>query len=88
MTGNGRFRQRNGLSVNRTEHDLTDSNYNFMKEVSGQTETEVIHKAGNEQYYLTTSEMIHHHEASLSKQQTPDLLLCHSTQLDLSLSTV
>ena len=36
----------------------------------------------------STSEMIHHHGASLSKQQTADLLLCHSTQQDLSLSTV
>ena len=35
-----------------------------------------------------TSEMIHHHGASLSKQQTADLLLCHGTQQDLSLSTV
>ena len=26
------------------------------------------------------SEMIHHHGASLSKQQTADLLLCHATQ--------
>ena len=32
-----------------------------------------------------TSEMIHHHGASLSKQQTADLLLCHSTQQDSSL---
>ena len=44
--------KRNDLSVNRTEHDLTDSNYKFMKEVSGQTETKVIHKPGNEQCYL------------------------------------
>ena len=44
--------KRNDLSVNRTEHDLTDSNYKFMKEVSGQTETKVIHKPGNEQHYL------------------------------------
>ena len=46
--------KRNDLSVNKTEHDLTDSNYNFMKEVPGhaQTETKVIHKPGNEQYYL------------------------------------
>ena len=35
-----------------------------------------------------TSEMIHHRGASLSKQQTADLLLCHGTQQDLSLSTV
>ena len=36
-----------------------------------------------------TSEMIHHHGASLSKQQTANLLrLCHGTQQDLSLSTV
>ena len=35
---------------NRTKDDLTDSNYKFMKEVSGQTETKVIHKSGNEQY--------------------------------------
>ena len=35
-----------------------------------------------------TSEMIHHHGASLSKQQTADLLICHGTQQDLSLSTV
>ena len=33
-------------------NDLTDSNYNFVKDVSGQTETKVIHKPGNEQYYL------------------------------------
>ena len=32
--------------------------------------------------------MIHHHGASLSKQQTTDLLFCHGTQQDLSLSTV
>ena len=44
--------KRNDLSVNRTEHDLADSNYKSMKEVSGQTETKVIHKPGNEQYYL------------------------------------
>ena len=31
----------------------------------------------------TTSEMIHHHGASLRKQQTADLLLCHGTQQDL-----
>ena len=43
--------KRNYLSVNRTKHDLADSNYKFMKEVSGQTETKVIHKPGNEQYY-------------------------------------
>ena len=30
-----------------------------------------------------TSEMIHHHGVSLSKQQTADLLLCHGTQQDL-----
>ena len=35
-----------------------------------------------------TSEMIHHHRASLSKQQTADLLICHDTQQDLLLSTV
>ena len=35
-----------------------------------------------------TSEMIHHHGASLSKQATADLLICHGTQQDLSLSTV
>ena len=35
---------------------------------------------------LITSEMIHHYGASLSKQQTADLLLCHGTQQDLSLS--
>ena len=38
--------KRNDLSVNSTEHDLTDSNYNFMREVSGQTETKVIYKPG------------------------------------------
>ena len=38
--------KRNDLSVNRTEHDLTDGNYKFMKDVSGQTETKVIHKPG------------------------------------------
>ena len=37
---------------------------------------------------LVTSEMIHHRGMSLSKQQTVDLLLCHGTQQDLSLSTV
>ena len=31
-----------------------------------------------------TSEMIHHHGASLSKQQSADVLLCHGTQQDLS----
>ena len=31
--------------------------------------------------------MMHHRGASLSKQQTADLLLCHGTQQDLSLST-
>ena len=37
-------------------NDLTDSNYNFMKDVSGQTETKVTHKpAGNEQYYSAVS---------------------------------
>ena len=49
--------KQNDLSVNRTEHDLTDSNYNFMKEVSRQTETKVIHKPGNEQYYYSYSAM-------------------------------
>ena len=44
------FKKRDDLSVNRTKDDLTDSNYKFMKEVSGQTETKVIHKSGNEQY--------------------------------------
>ena len=37
----------------------------------------VVHKV--------TSEMIHHHGASLSKQQT---LICHSTQQSLTLSSV
>ena len=37
----GIFRQ----SVNRTVHDLTDSIYNFMKEVSRQQR---LHKSGNE----------------------------------------
>ena len=32
------------------------------------------------------SEMIHHHGANLSKQQTADLLICHGTQQDLSLA--
>ena len=45
--------------MNRTEHDLTDSNYNFMKEVLGQTETKVIHKQGNEQYYLIVAQQWH-----------------------------
>ena len=36
----------------------------------------------------TTSEMIHHRGASLSEQHTADLLICHGTQQDLSLSTV
>ena len=44
--------KRNDLSVNRTEPDLTDNTYNFMKEVLGQTETKVIHKLGNEQHFL------------------------------------
>ena len=35
-----------------------------------------------------TSEMIHHCGASLSKQHTAGLLICHGTQQDLSLSTV
>ena len=35
-----------------------------------------------------TSETIYHHGASLSKQQTADLLTYHGTQQDLSLSTV
>ena len=35
-----------------------------------------------------TSEMIHHLGASLSEQQTADLLICHGTQEDLSLSTI
>ena len=39
-------------------------------------------------FVQTTSEMIHHHGASLSKQQTADLLLCHGKQQDLSLLTV
>ena len=30
----------------------TRPDYNFVKEVSGQTETKVIHKPGKEQYYL------------------------------------
>ena len=38
--------------------------------------------------HVITSEMIHHHGASLSKQPTTDVLLCHDTQQDLSLSTV
>ena len=38
--------------------------------------------------HISTSEMIHHHGASLSKQQTADLLLCHGTQQDFSLSSV
>ena len=37
---------------------------------------------------VATSEMIHHHGVSLSKQQTADLLPCHGTQQDLlTLST-
>ena len=35
--------------------------------------------------HVFTSEMIHHHGVSLSKQQTADLLMCHGTQQDLSL---
>ena len=35
-----------------------------------------------------TSGMIHGHGASLSEQQAADLLICHGTQQDLSLSTV
>ena len=42
----------NDLDVNRTEDDLTDSNYNFMTNRIEQTEMKVIHKSGNEQYYL------------------------------------
>ena len=41
------IQEKNDLSVNRTKDDLTDSNYKFM---SGQTETNVIHKSRNEQY--------------------------------------
>ena len=37
---------------------------------------------------LITSEMIHHHGVSLSKQQTADYYFVISTQQDLSLSTV
>ena len=37
---------------------------------------------------INTSEMIHHHGAILNEQQTADLLICHGTQQDLSLSTV
>ena len=39
-------------------------------------------------HLISTSEMIHHHGVSPSKQQTTDLLLCHGRQQDLSLSTV
>ena len=35
-----------------------------------------------------TSEMIHHLGASLSELQTVDLLICHGTLEDLSLSTI
>ena len=52
VTGNGRFRQKKRPKCEQAEHDLTSSNYNFMKEVSGQTETKVIHKLGNEQHFL------------------------------------
>ena len=45
------------------------------------------HKSLSTVVYIMTSEMIHHHGASLSKQQTADLLLYHGTQQDLSLST-
>ena len=41
----------------RKRNDLTDSNYKFMKEVSGQTETKVIHKSGNEQYCYSLAQM-------------------------------
>ena len=34
---------------------------------------------------FTTSEMIHHHGVSPSKQQTADLLICHDTRQDSSL---
>jgi len=37
------------------QYHLTDSNYKFMKEVSGQTETKVIHKSGNKHFYLTAT---------------------------------
>ena len=44
--------------MNRTKDDLSDINYTFMKEVSGQTETKVIHKSGNKQYcYLALAQM-------------------------------
>ena len=38
--------------------------------------------------YIHVREMIHHHGASQSMQQTFDLLICHGTQQDSSLSTV
>ena len=44
--------KRNDLAVNRTEDDLTDSDYNFMISSNKGTATKVIHKSGNEQYYL------------------------------------
>ena len=38
--------------------------------------------------YTSISEMIHHHGASLNKQQTAESLICYGTQQGLSLSTV
>ena len=38
-----KYGKRNDLHVNRTEDDLTDSNYNFMTNRIEQTEMKVIH---------------------------------------------
>ena len=49
---------------------------------------QLIEEAKEPDIILSTSEMIHRCRASLSKQQTAALLICHGTQQDLSLSTV
>ena len=51
------------------------------------TQKQTDHSHNLAVHIVNTSNMIHHHASRLSKQQTADLLVCHGTQQDLSLST-
>ena len=60
----------------------------LLKQKDSQTHMNTHEHMHTHNTHIYTSEMIHHHGASLSKQQTAALLICHGTQQDLSLSTV
>ena len=51
--------------------------HSLIQSVAGTGQTNYFRLCTN------TSEMIHHHGVSLSKQETADLLICHGTQQDL-----